>query len=126
MAARLLGKMTPMPRRTRPEPALPGALETAVNAFGTRGHLAILLCLADRSPATKPQIIAEVDMAPMTVHHHLLALEKMGLVTVDLPAGARQGRTPRYSLNRTQTAKAIEDLRAALLGDNDRDHHAHG
>ncbi len=37
--------MSPMARRTRPQPRLPPELETAVGAFGSREDLAILAFL---------------------------------------------------------------------------------
>ncbi len=88
-----------------------------MRAFGTREDLAILLFLGSVDSAEKRDIVSEVEMAPMTVHRHLLELEEMGLITVDIEMGRRQGRHVRYSLDRQETAIAIDRLRAALLGD---------
>ncbi len=110
--------MSPMARRTRPQPRVPPELETAVGAFGSREDLAILAFLGSVETALSSEIAEVTQMATMTVHRHLVDLEDLALIRVDTPQGARRGRTVRYSLDRVRTAAMIESLRVALLGDD--------
>jgi len=109
--------MSPMARRTRPQPRLPPELETAVGAFGSREDLAILAFLGSVT-ALSSEIAEVTQMAAMTVHRHLVDLEDLGLIFGGTPQGARRGRSVRYSLDRVRTAAMIESLRVALLGDD--------
>ncbi len=108
--------MAAMPRRTRPQPELAPNLEKAVRAFGSREDLAILSFLASVDSAMAPEISDALLMALMTVHRHLGLLESLGLIRVNIPAGARRGRAVRYTLDRPATAAAVDEMKTALLG----------
>ncbi len=87
-------KVTPRPRCPRLERQLPASLEAAVQAFGTRGRLAIQRLLAAVPAGSRPEILAAVDRAPMTLHPQLLDLEEVGLITVDTPPGSDATAVP--------------------------------
>jgi len=120
MVVHQLGRMTGMPRRTRPRPPLAPELEVAAAAFASREDLAILAFLGSVEWAAAPQICEALGMALNTAHRHLGLLEALRLIQADTkedtPVGSRRGRTVRYSLDRAATAAALDDMRAALLG----------
>jgi ArsR family transcriptional regulator, arsenate/arsenite/antimonite-responsive transcriptional repressor len=101
-----------MPRITRPhDEAWSADVEAAVATFGNRSRNEILRFLSAHGPASRGDIVAAVSAGEPSVAKHLMALEELGAVVVDVEPGRRHGRSPRYSADPAR----IKDLLAAHL-----------
>jgi ArsR family transcriptional regulator len=98
-----------MPRITQPhDDAWSSDVEAAVATFGNRARNEILRYLSAHGPATRGDIVASVSAGEPSVAKHLLALEEAGAIIVDVEAGRRHGRSPRYSANAPRIKKLLE------------------
>ncbi|MDQ0678960.1 ArsR family transcriptional regulator [Arthrobacter pascens] len=98
-----------MPRITQPQDdAWSSDVEAAVATFGNRARNEILRYLSAHGPATRGDIVASVSAGEPSVAKHLLALEEAGAIIVDVEAGRRHGRSPRYSANAPRIKKLLE------------------
>lgn len=86
-----------MPKLVRPADQ-PADLDAAVAVYGNRARLAILRYLATHGPALRVDIADATGTATPTLAAHLAELEKAGVVSVDLPAEQRRGRSARYAI----------------------------
>lgn len=93
---RRLGQDWRVPRLT--EPALPERLLRIARAFGMNTtQVGILYVLAQTGGANMPELMKHLGLRRETIRAQLKAMEKDGLVTADLPAGAeRRGRAVLY------------------------------
>ena len=98
-----------MPRITQPhDDAWSPDVEAAVATFGNRARNEILRFLTTFGPATRGDIVDSVSAGEPSVAKHLVALEQVGAVVVDVPAGRRHGRSPRYSANPVRIKELLD------------------
>ena len=98
-----------MPRITQPhDDAWSPDVEAAVATFGNRARNEILRFLTTFGPATRGDIVDSVSAGEPSVAKHLVALEQVGAVVVDVPAGRRHGRSPRYSANPARIKELLD------------------
>ncbi|MDD7833931.1 MULTISPECIES: ArsR/SmtB family transcription factor [Paenarthrobacter] len=98
-----------MPRITQPhDDAWSPDVEAAVATFGNRARNEILRFLTTFGPATRGDIVDSVSAGEPSVAKHLVALEQVGAIVVDVPAGRRHGRSPRYSANPTRIKELLD------------------
>jgi len=102
----------PVPRYAD-QSELPADIEALVPGIGAnRARLAVVLDLAANPDSTRSQISGRTGLRMHTAYEHLLALETAGLVSADVPAEDRHGKTPRYRLD----SAALKAALAALGG----------
>jgi ArsR family transcriptional regulator, arsenate/arsenite/antimonite-responsive transcriptional repressor len=107
-----------MPRITQPhDDAWSADVEDAVATFGNRSRNEILRYLSAHGPSTRGDIVAAVSAGEPSVAKHLLALEEVGVILVDLEQGRRHGRSPRYSANSARIKQLLDAHLQYLLED---------
>jgi predicted ArsR family transcriptional regulator len=74
----------------------------------------VLRVLVRRGEANVTQISAESHVQAAAVNRHINALEDLGVVDVDVPRGARQGRGVTATLNRALYTEWLECWIAAM------------
>ena len=105
-----------MPRITHPEdPAWTCDLEAAISAFGNRGHNEIIRYLNMNGPVPRGDIVDAVSASEASVAQYLIALEKTGVILVDVAPGRRHGRSPRYSVDDHRVTELLDALKDYLL-----------
>lgn len=98
-----------MPRITQPhDDAWSADVEAAVATFGNRSRNEILRYLSAHGPSTRGDIVDAVSAGEPSVAKHLLALEDAGVVTADVEAGRRHGRSPRYAANAVRIKELLD------------------
>lgn len=60
----------------------------------------VIRALLTRPSATLAELAALVDGSSAMVARHVAALEDLGVVALDIPKGARRGRTVNATINR--------------------------
>ena len=89
-----------MPKITQPvDMAWTTDVEASIEAFGNRGRNEIVRYLKEHGPVPRGDIVEAVSASEASVAQHLLALEKTGVIIVDIVQGRRHGRSPRYSVD---------------------------
>lgn len=89
-----------MPKITHPvDLAWTSDVEAYIEAFGNRGRNEIIRFLEEHGPVPRGDIVDAVSAGEASVAQHLLALEKTGVLIVDIVQGRRHGRSPRYSVD---------------------------
>jgi DNA-binding transcriptional ArsR family regulator len=97
-----------------PYPAdAPERVARALRALSAPTRVVTLRHLLSHDSATPAEIIEST--AATAVHPALIELERLGFVTGDIPAGARQGKAVRYSLNRAELSACLDELRAWMV-----------
>ena len=105
----LFSKNGAMPRITHPhDDAWSPDVEDAVATFGNRSRNEILRFLTANGPASRGDIVAAVSAGEPSVAKHLIALEQVGAIEVDVEAGRRHGRSPRYSANPARIKELLD------------------
>ena len=99
--------MAAMPRLTEP-PGMPLEVVTAIETIGNRARTQVLRLLATEGPLTAAELAERLGATKPSVHNHLAALEASGLVTGDLEASLRPGRTVRWSADRARVQRLAE------------------
>lgn len=75
--------------------------------FDGRQRQQVIRALLTRQTATLADVAALVGGSPAMVARHVAILEDLGVVTLDVPRGARRGRTVNATINRTAYASAL-------------------
>lgn len=97
-----------------PYPAdAPERVARALRALSAPTRVVTLRHLLSHDSATPAEIIEST--AATAVHPALIELERLGFVTGDIPAGARQGKAVRYSLNRAELRTCLDEMRAWMV-----------
>jgi len=98
-----------MPKITHPvDLAWTSDVEDAIETFGNRGRNEIIRYLKEHGPVPRGDIVDAVSAGEASVAQHLLALEKTGVILVDIAQGRRHGRSPRYSVNDDRVKELLE------------------
>lgn len=101
--------MSVMPHAAYPVD-LPAGVRLAVTIMGSAARASILHHLA-KQRMSAPRLATLVPISHASVIRHLAALERMGLVHADRPAGHRLGRG--LATTWTTAPQAVEDLASA-------------
>lgn len=75
--------------------------------FDGRERQRVLHSLLARPTATLAELAVLVGGSPATIAKHIAILEDLGIVTLDIPKGARRGRTVNASINRFAYTAAL-------------------
>lgn len=75
--------------------------------FDGRERQQVIRALLTRQTATLADLAALVGGSPAMVARHVAILEDLGVVTLDVPRGARRGRTVNATINRTAYGSAL-------------------
>lgn len=98
-----------MPKITHPvDLAWTSDVEASIEAFGNRGRNEIIRFLEEHGPVPRGDIVDAVSAGEASVAQHLLALEKTGVIIVDIAQGRRHGRSPRYSVDDDRITVLLE------------------
>ena len=98
-----------MPKITHPvDIAWTSDVEAAIEAFGNRGRNEIIRYLSESGPVPRGDIVDAVSAGEASVAQHLIALEKTGVLIVDIVQGRRHGRSPRYSVDDERITVLLE------------------
>lgn len=90
---------------------LPADIQALIPGIGAnRARLAIVLDLASNPDSTRSQISGRTGLRMHTAYEHLQALEAAGLVSADVPAEERHGKTPHYQLDSVALKAALAAL----------------
>lgn len=76
--------------------------------FDGRERQRVIHSLLTRTTATLAELAALVGGSPAMVARHVAILEELGIVALDIPKGARRGRTVNASLNRSAYTAALQ------------------
>jgi len=88
-----------------------------MDALTSRIGRAIMRELATNGPLTSTELMAALEIQHrQTLTRTLYPLEALGVVTADLPAEERFGRSARYSLVPDQVRHQLRELEDYLLG----------
>ncbi len=95
---------------------MPDFAETSLNeaavfavfaVFDGRERQRVIHALLSRPTATLAELAVLAGGSAATVARHVAILEDLGIVTLDIPRGARRGRTVNASLNRSAYTAAL-------------------
>jgi len=75
--------------------------------FDGRERQQVIRALLNRRTATIAELASLVGGSSAMVARHVAILEDLGVVTLDVPRGARRGRTVNVTINRTAYASAL-------------------
>ena len=75
--------------------------------FDGRERQQVIRALLTRQTATIAELAVVVGGSSAMVARHVAFLEDLGVVTIDVPRGARRGRTVNVTINRTAYASAL-------------------
>ena len=75
--------------------------------FDGRERQQVIRALLTRQTATIAELVGVVGGSSAMVSRHVASLEDLGVVTLDVPRGARRGRTVNVTINRTAYASAL-------------------
>lgn len=75
--------------------------------FDGRERQQVIRALLTRQTATIAELAAVVGGSSAMVGRHVAILEDLGVVALDVPRGARRGRTVNATINRTAYASAL-------------------
>ena len=75
--------------------------------FDGRERQQVIQALLTRRTATLADLAALVGGSSAMVGRHVAVLEDLGIVTLDVPKGARRGRTVNATINRPAYAAAL-------------------
>jgi DNA-binding transcriptional ArsR family regulator len=100
-----------------PEEPQPAALSSdlAAAVIGSRTNLSIIRYLREHGPSLAVDVTVATGKTHPTTWRCLRELEAAGIVEVNIPEGARYGRTPVY----TYSAEGMHALLAALHAEFD-------
>lgn len=94
---------------------LPADLARAVEALGSRVKVLLLQSLEHEGPATAAELAERLRISPELVRHHILPLERLGIVDVSPPRSQTEVRRRYYNVNRPALKTTVRSL-DALLG----------
>ena len=83
-------------------------MEIALEAFESRERQHILRAALHEPTVTISSLANVTGVSVATVGRHVDALELLGVVRVDIPRGARRGRTVNVSLDRDVYRAALQ------------------
>lgn len=109
----LLGHNGGMPAR-RDAPQMPDRAAAAHQAIAGTTRMTTLRYLLDHPASTRPQIADATGMSTASARVALVDLEGLGYVTADVE-GPRNGRTVRYSANRSALTDDLTSFVAWML-----------
>jgi DNA-binding transcriptional ArsR family regulator len=93
-----------------PDPEVtPQKAGDAFAVFDGRERQRVIRALLDRQTTTLAELATLVGGSSATVARHVAVLEDLGVVTLDVPRGARRGRTVNATINRRAYAAALEE-----------------
>ena len=93
--------------RTVPTFFIEPSLDDVFAVFDGRERQRVIQALLARPTATLAELAALTGGSPAVVARHVAILEDLGIVTLDIPKGARRGRTVNASLNRPAYSSAM-------------------
>lgn len=96
-----------MPKLVRPSDQ-PPQLDDYISVFGNRARMTIIKYLQQNGPSLRLHIAEGTDMANPTLGHHLVELERIGVISGDLPMEERRGRTVRYNVEVKKIAELMQ------------------
>lgn len=96
---------------------LPAELARAVETLGGRVKVLLLLSLEREGPATAAELAQRLRISPELVRHHVLPLERLGIVDVSPPRSNTEVKRRYYSVDRPALKAALGSLDALLAGD---------
>jgi ArsR family transcriptional regulator, cadmium/lead-responsive transcriptional repressor len=96
---------------------LPAELARAVEALGSRVKVLLLLSLEHDGSATAAALAQRLRISPEVVRHHVLPLERLGIVDVSPPRSNTEVKRRYYSVNRPVLKAAVGSLDALLIDD---------
>lgn len=103
--------MNSVPRIVRPDSSWSDSLEAATQSFGMPTRNMVIRFLRSHPGSYRSDIVGGTGLKEPTLQNQLEALEKIGVVIADVPAGHRRGRSVRYSLNHER----VDELWALLF-----------
>lgn len=86
--------------------------------LGNEVRQEVLRVLAQRGDASVPEIAKETQIRADTVTRHILELEDLGVVKIDVPRGSRHGRRFTVWLNRERYRMLLRTWVAVMDGDS--------
>lgn len=95
--------------------------QNAVDVFAVfdgRERQQVIRALLSRHTATLAELAALVGGSSAMVARHVAILEDLGVVTLDVPKGARRGRTVNATINRSAYASALGEWLREMGGDS--------
>lgn len=92
-------------------------MQPIVDALGAnRARVAVVLDLLEHPQSTRTEITHRTGIPSHTVYAHLQSLEGIGVVSGDVEADQRHGRTVHYIADRTQLLADLDALVAQITG----------
>lgn len=86
--------------------------------FDGRERQQVIRALLNRQTATLAELATLVDGSSAMVGRHVAVLEDLGVVTLDVPRGARRGRTVNATINRAAYASALGEWQREMGADS--------
>jgi DNA-binding transcriptional ArsR family regulator len=86
---------------------LPEDVDRAIEVFGNRVRVAILLALLDDGPATVADLTERLQLSRSIVTYHTADLERLGILDVDTPRGQAEVRRRFLRVNRDAVHAAV-------------------
>ncbi|MFK4298586.1 DNA-binding transcriptional ArsR family regulator [Arthrobacter sp. GAS37] len=99
-----------MPRVFLPGDQVSDDLSYALEVFSLPARVVVLVELMRDGPLLRADLIERLGMESVMVGRTLGALEGLGIVDVNLPAGRRRGRSVTYSVDAEAYTKAATTL----------------
>ncbi|MFK4637143.1 MarR family transcriptional regulator [Paenarthrobacter histidinolovorans] len=103
-----------MPRIFIPEGRDATELAYALEVFSLPARTIILVELMKHGPALRADLMERLKMESQLVGRTLGDLEELGMVTADLPAGQRRGRSVKYSVDMDRYLKSSTAMQRFL------------
>ncbi|MHC2187036.1 ArsR/SmtB family transcription factor [Rathayibacter agropyri] len=98
----------------RPCPVnLPEALDRAIDVLGNRVKIAALLALREGG-ATGTELAARLGVSQVLVRYHLVALERLGILTVQPPRTEVDVRRRYFYVNHCALARVVDALNVVV------------
>lgn len=98
----------------RPCPVnLPEALDRAIDVLGNRVKIAALLALREGG-ATGTELAARLGVSQVLVRYHLIALERLGILTVQPPRTEVDVRRRYFYVNHRALARVVDALNVVV------------
>lgn len=99
----------------------PGEFERAVDVLGNKVRVAVLLRLRKRGPSTPVRLAEQLGVSRISVRKHLLALEELGIVDVDVPRSETDVRKRYFSINDAALAAVLDTVQTLAADSGDRE-----
>lgn len=106
-----VGDSIGMPRIFIPSEGIEKDLARALEIFSYPARVQILVETMSHGPLLRADLIERLHMDSVLVGRTLNALEDLGIITADLPRGARRGRSVKYRVH----SESYEKYSALLI-----------